>query len=93
MKCEIYIDERPGVPNSVMEDMRERFGYDEDDTSNDEEILHLSGKEFLEEYMSWHGIIGFSDMIIEAIYMAYGIDLENEPFDRDMEGEIEKYEY
>lgn len=93
MRREIYIDECPGIPDSTMKDMRERFGYDEDDTSNDEEILHLSGKEFLEEYMSWHGIIGFSDMIIEAIYMAYGIDLENEPFDRDMEREIEKYEY
>lgn len=91
MNQEIYIDKNPGIPKSVMKEMRERFGYDEDDASNDEEILTLYGKDFLEEYMSWNGICGFSDMIIEAIYMAYGINLEDEPFDRDIERKVEEW--
>ena len=91
MDINYYIDKHPGVHDSVMKDMRQRLGYDEDDTTPDEEILHMSGKDFLEEYMSWNGIIGFSDMIIEAIYMAYGISLEDEPFDRDMERTIERW--
>lgn len=91
MKCEVYIDENPGIPQSVMKDMRERFGYDEDDESNDEEILNLDGRDFLEEYLSWNGICGYSDMIIEAIYMAFGVSLEDEPFDGSIERHVERW--
>ena len=89
IKC--YIEEHPGVLESVMKDMRQRLGYDEDDTTPDEEILSMSGRDFLADYLTWNGLIGFTDMIIEAIRMAYGIDLENEPFDRDIEREIDRW--
>ena len=91
MDINYYIDQHPGVPESVMKDMRERLGYDEGDSTADEEILTMSGKEFLEEYLGWNGLIGFADTIIEAIYMAYGISLEDEPFDRDIKREVDKW--
>ena len=91
MDINYYIVEHPEVPESVMRDMRERFGYDENDTTPDEEILTLSGKDFLENYLSWNGLIGYSDTIIEAIYMAYGVSLEDEPFDRDITREVDKW--
>lgn len=80
----IYIDDNPVVYTDAIQDLRQRLGYDKYDTEADEEILTMSGHEFLEEYMSWNGIIGYADMIIEAVYMAYGIDLNEYPFDRDI---------
>lgn len=68
------------VDYSTMEDLRQRRGLDEDDTSEDEEILTMSGFEFLDEWLNWNGIIGYTGSIIEAIEMAYGIDLTDYPF-------------
>lgn len=91
MDIKYYIDEHPGVPESVMKNMRERLGYDEDDESVDEEILAMSPKEFLDEWLNWNGFIGYVDFIIEAICMAYGVSLEDEPFDRDIKREIDRW--
>jgi len=92
MDINYYIDKHPGIPEFVMKDMRQRLGYDEDDTTPDEKILSMSGKEFLAEYLCWNGLIGFADMILEAIYMAYGVSLEDEPFDGEIKREMEKWE-
>ena len=91
METKVYIDDNPGIPKSVLRDMRERLGYDEDDDTSDEEILSMSGKEFLSEYINWNGLIGHADTIIEAIYMAYGISLEDYPFEREMKREVEEW--
>lgn len=91
MDINFYLDEHPGVPECVMKDMRERLGYEENDTAHDEEILSMSGRDFLAEYLCWNGFIGYTDFIIEAIYMAYGVSLEDEPFDRDMKRTIERW--
>lgn len=89
MEEKIYIDEHPGIPQSVLKEMRERLGYDEDDNTPDENILSMDGKDFLNEYLNWHGFLGYTDMIIEAIYMAYGICLEDYPFEREIKREVE----
>ena len=91
MQENIWIDDSPGVPQSVMKDMRQRLGYEENETDPDEEILNMSGYEFLDEYLNWNGFIGYADMIVEAIYMAYGINLEDYPFDRDIKRNIEEW--
>lgn len=91
MQENIWIDDSPGVPQSVMKDMRQRLGYEENETDPDEEILNMSGYEFLDEYLNWNGLIRFTDMIVEAIYMAYGINLEDYPFDRDIKRNIEEW--
>lgn len=76
------------VPEHIMEIMRQRRYLDEYDESEDEEILKMSGKEFLDELLGWEGLLGYTDYIIEIIEMAYGIDLENWPFDETIEREI-----
>lgn len=68
------------VDYDVMEELRQRRGLDEDDESEDEEILEMSGFEFLDEWLKWQGIIGYTGEIIEVIRMAYGIDLTEDPF-------------
>ena len=91
MEQKVYIDEHPGIPQSVLKDMRERLGYDEDDNEPDEQILSMDGRDFLNEYLNWNGFIGYTDMIIEAIYMAYGISLEDYPFEREIKREVEEW--
>jgi len=91
MDIKHFIMEHPEVPECVMKEMRQRLGYDEDDTTPDEEILNMSGKDFLAEYLCWNGLIGFEDMILEAIDMAYGVSLEYEPFDRDIKRTIDRW--
>ncbi len=76
------------VPEHIMEAMRRRRYLDEYDTSEDEEILKMSGIEFLDEWLGWEGIIGYTYYILEVIEIAFGIDLENWPFDETIKREI-----
>ena len=91
MDMQYYFDENPSIPNFVMKDMRCRFEHDENDTSIDEKILSLSPREFLREYLNWHGLIEHTDFILEAIYMAYGISLEDYPFEREIKREADEW--
>lgn len=76
------------VPEHIMEILRQRRYLDEYDESEDEEILAMSGKEFMDELLGWEGLLGYTDYIIEIIEMAFGIDLENWPFDETIKREI-----
>lgn len=76
------------VPEHIMEIMRQRRYLDEYDESEDEEILKMSGTEFLEEWLEWEGIYGYTDAILEIIEIAFGVDLESWPFDETIEREI-----
>lgn len=68
------------VPPDIMENMRQARGLDAYDTSKDEEILKMSGIEFLNECLNWEGIIGYTNFIIEIIEYAFGVDLDDYPF-------------
>lgn len=77
--------ETPEVPKYIMKNLRQRIELDENDTSQDEEILGLSGFEFFDEWLKWNGILGYTRDIIDAIYFAYGIDLTEYPFYEEIE--------
>lgn len=77
--------EKPEVPNYIMKDLRQRRGLDENDTSQDEEILEMSGFEFFDEWLKWNGFIGYTQDFLDVIFCAYGIDLREFPFDEPME--------
>ena len=64
------------VPNWMMRDLREARGLEPDDTSQDDEILGMNGDDFLNAWLTWNGIMGYTKDIIEAIYYAYGVDLD-----------------
>ena len=77
------------VPNKIMEIMRERRYLDEDDASEDKEILEMSGIDFLDEWLAWEGIYGYTYKILEIIEIAFGVDLESWPFDETIKREID----
>ena len=77
------------VPEHIMEILRQWRYLDEYDESEDEEILTMSGKEFMDALLDWEGILGYTDYIIEIIEMAFGIDLEDWPFDETIKREID----
>lgn len=79
-----FID-TPVIYKGIMETLRQSRGLDMDDTSEDNEILKLSGHEVLDEWLSYIGIIGYTSNIIEVIYAAYGVDLNEYPFDEPIE--------
>ena len=68
------------VCHRAMEDLRQHRGLEEDDVSEDDDILIMGGFEFLDELLHWNGIIGYTADIIEMVKMAYGIDLTDDPF-------------
>lgn len=78
------------VPTWLMEKLRARIGDDEDDITNDKEILSMSGYSMLDEYLNWEGICGYTGEILEVIQYAFGIDLEEAPFDEPMERKKEE---
>lgn len=89
MENNIYATESPVVDKYTMQNMRQRFGLEENDTSADKEIFTMSGYEFLNELLHWEGFIGYTDMILDAIYMAYGVSLE-ELNEMEMRRELDK---
>lgn len=79
------------VDISIMEDLRQRRGLEEDDTSEDQEILEMSGYEFFSEWLRWQGILGYEDSILNAIKAAFGIDLTQYPFDKTINRTVEEW--
>ena len=76
------------VPDDIMENLRGRRDLDCMDESQDEEILKMDGWDFLNEWLNWQGIIGYTSDIIEVVGIAFGIDLTEYPFDKTPEREV-----
>ena len=77
------------VPEHIMEIMRQRRGLDEYDESEDQKILEMDGIDFLDEWLGWQGICGYTYDILEIIEIAFGVDLESWPFDETIKREID----
>lgn len=77
--------EKPEVPDYIMRDLRQRRELDENDTSQDEEILQMSGFKFFDEWLKWNGFVGYTSDFLDVIYSAFGIDLTEYPFDEPIE--------
>lgn len=67
------------VPEWIMRNIRENMYLEPDDTSRDEDILELDGEDFLNKWLEWNGICGYTRDIIDVIYYAFGINLEVGP--------------
>jgi hypothetical protein len=85
MENKMAFIEKPEVPNYIMKDLRQRRELDENDTSEDAEILAMSGFEFFDEWLKWNGFLGYTRDFLDVIYAAYGIDLTEYPFDEQIE--------
>ena len=62
-------------PEFIMRNVRETYGLEPDDTSNDSLIDDLFMEDVLRRYLEWEGIIGYTRKIITAIEAIYGVDL------------------
>ena len=76
------------VSDDVMESLREGRDLDCMDISQDKEILNMDGWDFLNEWLNYQGIIGYTSDIIEVVGYAFGIDLTVYPFDKAPEREF-----
>lgn len=63
------------IPQCIIRDVRERLGYEPDDTSHDDEINVMSPREIFEAWLEWQGISGYSDRILKVIHGIFGVDL------------------
>ena len=62
--------------DSIMEAVRQRMGLDEDDESQDEEIMSMDRAKVFREYCLWNGLMGswYSDLL-DTVENIYGIEL------------------
>lgn len=79
------------VDMTVMEALRQRRYLEEDDESKDEEILSMSGFDFVDEWLNWQGIIGWTGYILDIVGMAYGIDFSDDVFDEPIKRTVEEW--
>lgn len=56
--------------------VRQNLGLELDDTSQDDEINAMSKQEIFERYLTWQGIIGYSNRIISLIETIYNVELD-----------------
>ena len=80
----IFVD-TPEVPNYIMRDLRQMRDLEEDDKSQDESILKMSGFAFFDQYLKWNGFIGYTSDFLDVIHAAFGVDLTEEPFNGHIE--------
>ena len=61
----------------VMQNVRENMGLEMNDTSHDKFIETLGRHEVLDRFLTWEGIIGYTDKIEDAISDIYNVNLIN----------------
>ena len=63
------------LENWVLKSVRQRLGYDENDSSHDNEIYSLNKKEIITLYLQWEGLMGsWSEIIYNLFEQVYDID-------------------
>lgn len=62
-------------PEYIYQAIRQNWGYDEDDSSHDDEIDALSREDVLDAVASWNGLIGYGSTIREWVEDIYGVEL------------------
>ena len=63
-------------PEYIMETVRQRLGIEKGNTTKDDYINGLKENKVVEMYLSWKGIIGYGNMIINLIEDVYGVKLK-----------------
>lgn len=61
----------------VMQNLRENMGLEPNDTSQDKYIESLGRHEVLDRFLTWEGIIGYTNKIEDAISDIYNVNLIN----------------
>jgi len=61
----------------ILSAIRQNLGYKPNFEPIDGQICMMSKREMFERFMTWNGIIGYEDKIINAIEDIYGVCLED----------------
>ena len=61
----------------VMQNVRENMGLEPNDTSQDKFIEALGRHEVFDRFLTWEGIIGYTNKIEDAISDIYNVNLIN----------------
>lgn len=64
----------------VMESVRQALGLEKQDVSQDALIFEMDRETVLDYYLQWHGLIGFTDDILETIEDIYHCIFEERMF-------------
>lgn len=64
-------------PEYIMKKLRQRRNLEEDDNSQDENILKMSKQRVLDEVCNWEGLINYGRSIRGWIEDIYGVTLDN----------------
>ena len=66
------------IPKRIVKVVRQTMGLDADDPSRDGEIICMSHRELFDAWLTWNGIIGYTEVILDTIEEIYSIALEEE---------------
>lgn len=65
-------------PKWLVQKVRESFGLESNDSSRDGEIICMSHRELFDAWLTWNGIIGYTEEILNTIEKIYKITLEED---------------
>lgn len=66
-------------PEYIIKTVRKRFGLEENDTSEDQDILEMSKSQVFSHVVNWNGLLGGYDHTIKSwISDIYGVDLDED---------------
>lgn len=65
-------------PERIVKVVRQTMGLDADDYTRDREIACMSHREVFDAWLTWDGIIGYTEVILDTIEEIYKITLEEE---------------
>lgn len=66
------------LPKRIVKVVRQTMGLDADDYTRDKEIACMSHRELFDAWLTWNGIIGYTEEILDTIETIYSIALEEE---------------
>lgn len=85
---ETIVRKNYGMPLEIIRQIRQWRGLNKDDTSQDDEILSLSGSDIVREYLAGDSIFEYEPFVVALIKCGYGIDLDEPPFTEPIKREI-----
>lgn len=63
-------------PEYIMEILRQRRGYEPEDTTIDDELSTLTNSEVLNEVATWEGLIQYGATIMQWVEDIFDVDLK-----------------
>ena len=63
------------IPEHILDDIRHNVPFGYEGIYTDDELSRKTPGELFDHWLQWHGIIGYSESIVDAVEAIYGVDL------------------